>query len=360
MGRSKPQPKRRRVDEEEKERQAIAALLAAPPEQVDAAAAEATRMDICNWPTIDLTTTSRLDDDDDNDDDTSSIDGIGHCTLDPSHAATFQQLHDTIKSEAAAGHGSWTSWSGAPTDPRRRAFGFVPGTLGYQSETRDQLDISTPWQPEQASVEERPLNAKAMVILEKKSCPPDLQEAVDSLCQQLVPFAPKHVRPFLQFEQLIAAQPNIHNGRHLLPSHVDHPLKDGFGICIVTIAIQGNASVLVQSKTYKGKLPVAQGQAYLLSGSVRNQCAHGVLADPTSEYRESLNLRFGLHGPKTVSAEEILQHWGDDESATVKAATVKAATDKEENKNNSSSTTKKKSRVQEETGKDKDVESKQE
>jgi hypothetical protein len=309
MGRSKPQPKRRRVEEEEKERQAIATLLAAPPEQVDAAAAEATRMDICNWPTINLTS---LDD---------SIDGIGHCTLDPSHAATFKQLHDTIKSEA---HGSWTSWSGSPSDPRRRAFGLVPGTLGYQPETCNQLDISTPWQSEQASVEERPLNSQAMVFLEKKQCPPNLQEAVDSLCQQMVQFAPKHVRPFLEFEQLIAAQPNIHNGRHFLPSHVDHPLKDGFGICIVTIAIHGNASVLIQSKTYKGTLPLAQGQAYLLSGSVRNQCAHGVLADPTSEYRESLNLRFGLHGPKTVSAEEVLQHWGDDET------TVKAAAEKEE------------------------------
>lgn len=337
MGRSKPQPKRRRVEEEEKEQQAIAMLLAAPPEQVDAAAAEATRMDICNWPTIDLT--SRIDD---------SIDGIGHCTLDPSHFRQLQQLHDTIKSEA---HGSWTSWSGSPSDPRRRAFGHVEGTLGYQPETCSQLDISTPWQPEQASVDERPRNSRAMVFLEKNQCPSNLQEAVNSLCQQMVQFAPKHVRPFLKFEQLIAAQPNIHNGRHLLPSHVDHPLKDGFGICIVTIAVHGNASVLIQSKTYKGKLPLAKGQAYLLSGSVRNQCAHGVLADATSEYRESLNLRFGLHGPKTVSAEEVLQHWGDDET------TVKASAEKEEKQNNASR--KKEDSAKEEIVKDNDVESKQ-
>lgn len=84
-----------------------------------------------------------------------------------------------------------------------------------------------------------------------------------------------------------AAQPNLHCGRELLPTHVDHPKKDG--------------------------MEVSQGQAYMLSGMARDACAHGVVA--SSGHRESLNLRFGLHDLEKgvnhpwISSSNVLHYW---------------------------------------------------
>ena len=43
------------------------------------------------------------------------------------------------------------------------------------------------------------------------------------------------------------------------------------------------------------RLDAAASEAYALSGVARNACLHGVLSEPGSERRCSLNLRFGLH-----------------------------------------------------------------
>jgi hypothetical protein len=121
---------------------------------------------------------------------------------------------------------------------------------------------------------------------------------------------------FLHFRNLIAAQPNLHNGRELLPMHVDHPKKDGFGVIICTIAIAGSAKILLQASTTSnpdgGKaesvadddesssllsvtMQLDPGQAYMLADRARDACIHGVLADQDSSNRMSLNLRFGIH-----------------------------------------------------------------
>ena len=432
MGRSKQQaPKRRKIDDEnggnnrdptnaaattsntsKEQQEAIATLLKSSPDDVDAAAAEATRIGLKSWPKIDslivgppvghnTTSSSSQEDVLENQVSTtkannnkvllpSCFHGLGKCTLDPKDFESFQELHSKIQQKAT----QWTSWSGSPSDPRKRVFGFLPPSfLGLtQSEVesiRDKLDVTMPQQQQQHAAvalpssgntnqqrytfdhlnqdpdEERQRNKRAMVDLDENdplfddkvvgdddgsNCETkNLKRAINNLLEKLRPHAPRHIQPYLTLKCLVAAQPNLHCGRHLLPAHFDHPLKDGFGICIVTVAIKGNAQVFLEESTTAtmssstnkqqegeyGVISVKEGEAYILSGPVRNQCTHGVLADIECEDRESLNLRFGIHGVRfpdgdgsfdaykkektedvrnnkpmdVVHPDEVLQHW---------------------------------------------------
>lgn len=110
----------------------------------------------------------------------------------------------------------------------------------------------------------------------------------------------------------------------------DSPLNDGFGVVIVTICMQQAADILLQSnessKTWFFRAP--EGSLYVLAGPARNSFDHGVVCPlekrkrelstklqaslqqsqapkttkrkkrgkPERLGRESLNLRFGLHG----------------------------------------------------------------
>ena len=58
------------------------------------------------------------------------------------------------------------------------------------------------------------------------------------------PLLPEKYRAVLAPAQLVAATPNLHNGRAYLRPHLDEPLHDGFGIVIVTVAIRGDATIL--------------------------------------------------------------------------------------------------------------------
>mmetsp|Transcript_19602 Transcript_19602/g.36589 ORF Transcript_19602/g.36589 Transcript_19602/m.36589 type:complete len:405 (+) Transcript_19602:61-1275(+) len=362
MGRSKQHvPKRRRIEEETAEQDAIALLRQVPQDQVEVAAAEATRLDLVHWPHLVLNTQP----DGDSHDYSTSIGaatpatflssipswarGLGSVRrLDERHFMALKTLHETIKGKAK----QWTSWSGTIDDPRKRAFGFLPGTLGYQPSTRQQLDISMPWtgpdatndvhnevapkessgnpQPSQepervnvttssemvsetqtdAAAEERSRNQKAVVLLPE--IPEGAEDAIEHVCELFrgVLMSTKEtaktsskddqlhqLADFLHFRNLIAAQPNLHSGRALLPIHLDHPRKDGFGVVIVTIAMEGGATILLQDAegVQRIAMPVQSGEAYMLADRARDACAHGVLADVGGEHRESLNLRFGLH-----------------------------------------------------------------
>ena len=123
----------------------------------------------------------------------------------------------------------------------------------------------------------------------------------------------------LSLSDLVAIQPNLHNGDDYLPLHVDNPRHDGFGVVIVTVALWGSADVILvdegdpepeqeqaervvgagtagaevdactstataaplppgnsSSKTESWAFPLHPGQMYVLSGHARNKCAHGV------------------------------------------------------------------------------------
>ena len=46
-------------------------------------------------------------------------------------------------------------------------------------------------------------------------------------------------------DNLVAIQPNLHNGAGYLPLHLDCPLNDGFGVVIVTVAITDDADIVL-------------------------------------------------------------------------------------------------------------------
>ena len=310
MGRSKAAPKRRRDEDEHTAVRTAASntierLLQRHPDVnfagiVEEAAVDVYRGKIGAWPTLNPSSTGiqGLPE---------SFRGLGRLTLTSSQFQTLETLHETTKRLAQA----WVSWSGDTSDTKKRAFGVLPGTLGYTEYQK--LDIVTPWVKESEDLEtERRANQRALVHLKESDMPPNLESTIGDICNSMKRFVDPVYHPYLRYSHLMAAQPNLHCGRFLLPPHVDHPLKDGFGILIVTIAIRGDADILLESEVTApvfGKLPLEQGQAYILSGNVRNKCTHGVLAGQPSSQRESLNLRFGLHSTSTVPASEVLQYW---------------------------------------------------
>lgn len=91
---------------------------------------------------------------------------------------------------------------------------------------------------------DRAANHRASVELNEDELPPRLSEALASLTAQLRPLLPERYRHLVSPEHLVAAQPNLHNGKRFLRPHLDEPLHDGFGVVIVTVAIRGDATIL--------------------------------------------------------------------------------------------------------------------
>ena len=305
MGKSKQsKPKRRRMNEDNVEQhdtqiKAIETLKNLPPVEVEMAAEQVFSEVVDKYPK--LFCQSQEEEIDDNV--PKCFEGLAKCSLSEASFATMKNLHKSIKEEVSQ---NASSWSGEPTDPRRRAFGFVNGSF------RDMVDLSLPGTT--LVSEQRKKNYRASMLF--KSNDP-LLIATKKLFEELQTkfgnkIQPSHHEKYLSFEEWIAAQPNMHGERLLLPAHWDHPSKDGFGIIIVTVAVKGNATIFFAShdENHFGKIEIKEGEAYMLSGPVRAACTHGVLA--TSPGRESLNLRFGLHDrvpnvdPKS---EEVTSFW---------------------------------------------------
>jgi hypothetical protein len=402
---------RKQIEEQEGLAMAIELLRKNPPDQVEAAAAEATRLDLTRndrWihllpppPSSTTTTAVAIFDDTEtsrsngdnkvttsspksSSDTAASIDfstcsvytskipfwlrGLGLARLSSNDFLALQELHRLIKhnvssntssSSSSSSSKQWASWSGSVDDPRKRAFGFLPGTLGYDPQIRNnRLDItmptvssqSQPPQPqsdnkndEEIRDKERAQNKRAMVVLDKSELPNGAVEAIHSICRVFREHLlsknndcnndsggdEKHdddyrrkIAEFLRYENLIAAQPNLHSGRALLPIHLDDPRKDGFGVVIITIGMKDAGEILFRDSKalYRGvAMRLKAGEAYMLADRARDACSHGVLADYSPEIdsssreeesqakirdantntpfsvRESLNLRFGLH-----------------------------------------------------------------
>lgn len=319
MGRTKNRaPKKRRLvlDDENYasslQKAAIDTLLETPTDVVEAAAAEATRSKSESWKEIPLSNKNEVPE---------WLKGLGISKkLSDSHFQGLKLLHQTIKANVD-GNNRWASWSGSNEDPRKRAFGFLPDTLGFQETTREFLDISTPWRDKKDTknvdiedAEERSRNNRAMVMLE--NLPDSIKEAIQHVCELFSDLVPEEFRSVLTYSNLIAAQPNLHCGRTLLPVHVDHPRKDGFGVVIVTVGIVGSGTILLikSAEDTAIKMQVPEGYAYMLSDKARDSCSHGVLAHDDDEQRESLNLRFGLHdftmqGLPLISSQKVLKYW---------------------------------------------------
>lgn len=203
---------------------------------------------------------------------------------------------------------------GLPGDTQLRAYGRFENTLGESSPPSIHLKglVGAAAEADTAA------NAAASVLL-----PLDIvkgfPDVLDRIVSQVRAELPERYLPFVSREKLVAAQPNLHNGKSLLPLHLDEPRHDGFGVVICTCALQGGAArILLQPKdcVASGKtfsFPLARSEGYVLSGPVRNECLHGVLSDVGNENRESLNFRFGLFDVDMQSEfsswREVEEHW---------------------------------------------------
>jgi len=223
--------------------------------------------------------------------------------------APLAELHALIGRRL---EGALTGWGGVEDiSGRRRGYGyFSQAHYSRQHTMREYVG--------EAAESDRVANRRASVLLAEEELPPNTHAALQSLTELLSPLLPARYRDVVKPEMLVAAQPNLHNGRRYLRPHLDEPLHDGFGVVIVTIGIRGRSSILLRSRPWETDalerwFPLSSGEAYALSGDARNVCLHGVLADNESEHRESLNLRFGLHATERngrFSAwDEIEKHW---------------------------------------------------
>ena len=168
---------------------------------------------------------------------------------------------------------------------------------------------------------------------------PEYVEALNTVIRIVKKMVPVRYQHVISMDQLHALQPNLHNGLDHLPAHIDSPMNDGFGIVIVTICVHQNADILMLSnKSNKSWVfNVQEGQTYVLSGDSRNICDHGVICplekrgrraagdeNPPNKKtrkkrggsenvgRESLNLRFGIHGSKPGSVLYYLDEMPED------------------------------------------------
>lgn len=255
-------------------------------------------------------------------------------------------IHDHIK---AVNRGRMVSWSGVggEWDGRLRAFGFpTQHTLRKLDASRVRLHA---FEKTGADAEEdEEANRTSICILDDKKdgcsglggdensdsgagryLSVDPFDVANRLCNVINPIQAGIPLSIANASQIIAFQPNLHNGARFLKPHLDQPLHEGFGKMIVTIAIRGGgATIVLLDKDENGttedgdkyqlswRFHLCEGEAYILTGRARNLCLHGVIADDPSGVRESLNLRFGIHSVADAK-EEIFDHWVEGEVPNV-------------------------------------------
>jgi len=241
--------------------------------------------------------------------------GLARIDLDVDDMRVLNELHTTILKRLDDGR--LAGWGGVGDHSgRQRGYGYLPGLRLAESHYKEGSITMREYTGAEAEADAC-ANRNACVMLDETDLPDGLNDALANVTRTLGAALPPEYASILQPAHLVAAQPNLHRGRAYLRPHLDEPLHDGFGIVIVTVAVRGDASILLTSRPWDAAcreeyfFGLRQGQAYALASDARNICLHGVLAD-TPE-RESLNLRFGLHaaskeGPFSAW-EEVERHW---------------------------------------------------
>ena len=225
--------------------------------------------------------------------------GLVRLTLSDAIIGPLRELHESIKRRV----GALTGWGGKhDASGRLRGYGY----LAASQLARRHYEASHAMREYDgdAADADREANKRASILLAEEELPEGLHSALALLTEQLRPLLPPRYRGVVVPEQLVAAQPNLHNGKRYLRPHLDEPLHDGFGVVIVTVAVAGRAKIVLRERPAGPDAPAREvwfalgaGEAYALSGDARNVYLHGVLgeADEEGAKRESLNLRFGLH-----------------------------------------------------------------
>lgn len=224
--------------------------------------------------------------------------------------------------------GGGVTWGeGEDQDPRRRMYGFLPQKreeliqegiqiqkYGADSEQEhvDALQLASVDLVFANHNNHGSAATSSVLVLDKS-----IWTALTAVTGKVQSLVPNEYKKYATMDQLIAVQPNLHNGASYLPAHLDFPRNDGFGVLIVTIGIRGSGVIVLIDDGEDGddaksfSFGLEEGEAYILCGDARNKCVHGVLCDDqSSSQRETLNLRYGLHSAQ-FAYDEIDQHWPD-------------------------------------------------
>jgi hypothetical protein len=236
------------------------------------------------------------------------VHGLCHQRLEDADSQSFRELHANIVSRL---QGALTGWAGVEDrSGRLRGYGYLPSPSGnalasahYAQGTAAMKELAG----ERAHTD-RLANRHASVMLGAEALPAHWDATLERFCERLRAQLPAQYADVVRPEMLVAAQPNLHNGRPYLRPHLDEPLHDGFGVVIATVAIEGSARILLHSRPWDLSrkrdfvFQLEPGEVYALSSTARNECTHGVLSDPGCSHRASLNLRFGLHRAGAAAA----------------------------------------------------------
>mmetsp|Transcript_57397 Transcript_57397/g.113131 ORF Transcript_57397/g.113131 Transcript_57397/m.113131 type:complete len:315 (-) Transcript_57397:101-1045(-) len=265
------------------------------------------------------------------------IRGLGYAKLPKQHLDAFRSFFDNCTAIVSQKNGgSLANWNGGYDDRRGRCYGFPPGRRQDLAAHSIKFHMREFEGEEAAEDEERNLRCSVDLVhqgvVEKGddngqggggevlwSAP--LREAVAAVADLVKPQLEEKYRACL--DHLVALQPNQHNGTDVLPLHLDEPSFEGFGVVVVTIAMAGSATIVLNDEGGVGEeacswhFSLGRGDLYFISGDARNKCHHGVLVDPAHRgRRESLNLRFGLHDVARESSmsayHEVGRHWEQD------------------------------------------------
>ena len=257
------------------------------------------------------------------------VEGLARITLDERDMRALCALHARILERLDE---RLASWGGVgDKSGRQRGYGYLPGGSMAEAHFRSGSIKMREYEGEDEAADVA-ANERASVMLDASELPDDLERALESVASSIASHLPARYASFVRPSLLVAAQPNLHRERHYLRPHLDEPLHDGFGVVIVTVAVKGDASILLAQAPWDAErrrdyfFALRQGQAYALASDARNLCLHGVLADAPS--RESLNLRFGLHdaerGAPFSAWDEVEKHWPSARSASPFAASQSA------------------------------------
>ena len=264
--------------------------------------------------------------------------GCGKAVLNAQHWDALRDLSHTIIDTLGAGN--LVSWGeGVDIDVKTRGYATLAGGLTEWSSVQHILDAGILLHHEGADSDpdarKKHLDTaeKSFTALTPNATQLTAIHAVIDAAQSIL-LSDKSIKPYerdsLALPHLVALQPNVHNGDPLLPLHMDQPRHDGFGVVIVTVAIQGRGDVVIVNDGEEGDdgppqswaFPLHPGEMYVLAGPARNLCRHGVIEDTKSSKKRhpsaadadkdriSLNLRFGIHTAEQAHAD-IGRWWKD-------------------------------------------------
>lgn len=285
--------------------------------------------------------------------------GLCRLHIAPNRFKAIQRLHKRITTLLGFGHKTrelLTPWAGvAESDRRRRGYAFLPasfGKFGKEALVKRGVSFHAAEKSGYGARKDEAANWKACVRLKESDLPHSQLDALQALIQAVAEAVPSKYKKCISLSNLQALQPNLHNGTDHLPPHTDSPLNDGFGVVIVTVCVRHSAHILLLPNDSSSAAPAPrsatgyvfdaeEGDVYVLSGPARSDFDHGVLCPPDKEERrrgsarvagdesleaiagskrktlcgtgggakelkdkdkdkgrESLNLRFGIHGVK--------------------------------------------------------------